>query len=329
MDDDEAVAAIAETYANALTATGTLTAAGMLLGIKRGRNHELASAETLWKRIRIYNDRIRTVRAESSHLVGAIDQLQMDRIDSVAFSTFGTLPGFDVSVATLCMRHLNRLLFLVNEVDISAIQDEIDAYHLHADLQEKSRFAKADVDSWSQELVLNVQTTFDRLKRLDHACRTSRGIKNRPGIGSPEPTDTGVATQSSQKEVTKIAGSTAEVKSKINSVETQRSDDLIRVLSFYSNNVLDDRMQLVAKIANSDRLVNEKLEEIDLLLPIPVDASSRDLGKLLNCSHTAVSNTDWWTRNRRGRQDELAERRTDVHKSRAKTSDGSWDSADG
>ncbi len=54
---------------------------------------------------------------------------------------------------------------------------------------------------------------------------------------------------------------------------------------------------------------NSKLYAIDTIYPIPVDVSAERLGELLNVTGAAIKKTDWWTKNRKGRQDELADKR--------------------
>ena len=111
------------------------------------------------------------MREDAFHIVDEIDCRQLRRIDEIAYESFGTLPGSDVSVATLCIRYFSHLKRHVHEVNISTIRNEIDAYHSRDALEAGFQAAKKEVEAWSQKLDLSIQTVSDRLQRLGHACR--------------------------------------------------------------------------------------------------------------------------------------------------------------
>lgn len=86
-------------------------------------------------------------------------------------------------------------------------------------------------------------------------------------------------------------------------------DDVVRV---YTNGVSDERIKQVYMIANNTNLtVNEKLYEIDKILPLPPTASARQLGEMLHVSGAAVQQTRWWVDNRKGKKKcEIEQRRS-------------------
>lgn len=89
------------------------------------------------------------------------------------------------------------------------------------------------------------------------------------------------------------------------------------LLSVYTEGVSDDRVKRAIEIAQGSGTANDRIEKIDNVLPIPPTTSARKLGALLGVSGQAVANTDWWKSNRRGRDAEVAARRSEAHAKRS------------
>ena len=91
----------------------------------------------------------------------------------------------------------------------------------------------------------------------------------------------------------------------------------IALVRVYTNGVLDDRIESATKVLANDQLTaNEKLTQIDDLIPIPAVASAGQLGGMLGVSKQAVLKTDWWKRNRRGEKENEIGRRRAKHQQR-------------
>jgi len=92
-----------------------------------------------------------------------------------------------------------------------------------------------------------------------------------------------------------------------------------RLLNLFTDGLADERFASAKDILEDDKLTADgKLKKIDSLLRIPNTSSSRQLGRFLGITKTAVQNTDWWIKNRKGEKANLIGRRHDVHGERAK-----------
>jgi hypothetical protein len=92
----------------------------------------------------------------------------------------------------------------------------------------------------------------------------------------------------------------------------------IALLSVFSNGCSDERIRAAAPHVIDDRLtVNEKLEHIDALIPLPATASAEQLGRLFGVTKQAVLGTEWWDQNRKGEKKSAIARRRAIHKERA------------
>jgi hypothetical protein len=86
-----------------------------------------------------------------------------------------------------------------------------------------------------------------------------------------------------------------------------------RLLSVYTNGVSDERIDGAARVLLDDELnTNEKLTEIDELMPIPPTATAEQLGRqLIGVTKQAVMKTAWWKKKRKGqKQTEIALRQS-------------------
>ncbi len=68
--------------------------------------------------------------------------------------------------------------------------------------------------------------------------------------------------------------------------------------------------------------VNERLERIDKLIPLPATATAEQLGQLIGKTKQAVLKTPWWKLNRQGEKADEIGRRQLRHEERTKTVDG-------
>jgi hypothetical protein len=100
------------------------------------------------------------------------------------------------------------------------------------------------------------------------------------------------------------------------------------LLGIFTNGVSDERVQQAVAIVNQKLSVQEKLSQIDALLPFPPTASAADLAAALGVSKQAVMKTSWWKQNRKGGKNEEAHRRREVHRQRAPSGEPS-DSREG
>ena len=91
-----------------------------------------------------------------------------------------------------------------------------------------------------------------------------------------------------------------------------------RLLSVFTNGLTDERFSRAATVLQNDRLTsNEKLTQIDDILPFPATTSAEHLGRLLGVSKQAVLKTKWWTEHRKGEKANQIGRRRDKHRERA------------
>ena len=91
-----------------------------------------------------------------------------------------------------------------------------------------------------------------------------------------------------------------------------------KLIAVLTEGVADERINQAAKVLGDSQFsANEKLERIDSLIPLPPTSSSAELGKMLGVSKQAIQKTDWWQNHRAGQQEELVNRRQDVHRQRS------------
>jgi len=94
--------------------------------------------------------------------------------------------------------------------------------------------------------------------------------------------------------------------------ESQPADPtaLQATISLYTGGISDDRLRQVAAIVSQQGLtVNERLQRINDVLPIPATASLQDVADLFGVKKQAVHQTDWWQNNRAGKDDSEKEQR--------------------
>jgi hypothetical protein len=93
---------------------------------------------------------------------------------------------------------------------------------------------------------------------------------------------------------------------------------LSRLLSVYTDGLSDDRIRQAGKVLEDTKMsTNEKLAEIDRLMPFPPTASASQLGQLLGVTKQAVLKTTWWKQKRRGKTANEFGRRQSIHEQRA------------
>lgn len=90
-----------------------------------------------------------------------------------------------------------------------------------------------------------------------------------------------------------------------------------KALAVYTSGASDVRIEQVAAVLGGEQSVNDKLNSMNKLIPIPATTSARDLGKALGVSHQAVKGTQWWKKNRAGQRESTAQRRLEQHQRRA------------
>jgi hypothetical protein len=94
---------------------------------------------------------------------------------------------------------------------------------------------------------------------------------------------------------------------------------IIAVMNLYTDGIADVRIRDVDRLRRNDNLnVNEKLTEINALIPIPPTASAEMLGKFLRVTKQAVLKTDWWDQNRKDEKAVEISRRRARHQRRAR-----------
>lgn len=95
------------------------------------------------------------------------------------------------------------------------------------------------------------------------------------------------------------------------------TEGVTRLVDIYVNGLATANLTLAANVMASKELtVNEKLTQIDKLMPIPPTASAEALGRALGVSKTAIQKTDWYVKKRLGKTDENTARRQTVHDQR-------------
>jgi hypothetical protein len=105
--------------------------------------------------------------------------------------------------------------------------------------------------------------------------------------------------------------------------ETAPPDNaLLRLLGILTENVAQERIsEAAALLCRTDLTVDEKLQALDAIIPIPPTATARQLAAALQVSKPAVVKTTWWRRHRSGDEDWETERRKALHRERAKLID--------
>ncbi len=103
------------------------------------------------------------------------------------------------------------------------------------------------------------------------------------------------------------------------STTSNRPEDphLLRIVQVFTNGVFDERFAKAIVVVASAMKVDDKLTELDALIPIPATASAEQLGEMLKVSKQAVWKTDWWIRNRKGEKESEIGRRRTKYKKRA------------
>ncbi len=95
-----------------------------------------------------------------------------------------------------------------------------------------------------------------------------------------------------------------------------------RLLSVFTDGMSDDRITQAASVLKTTSLtVNEKLRQIDEIIPLPATASADQLGSLLGVTRQAVLKSDWWIQHRKGEKASEVGRRREVHRRRAQQYD--------
>jgi hypothetical protein len=91
-----------------------------------------------------------------------------------------------------------------------------------------------------------------------------------------------------------------------------------RLLSVFTDGMSDDRIARAAGVLTTPNLtVNDKLTQIDRIIPLPATASADQLGSLLRVTRQAVLKSDWWIQYRKGEKASEVGRRREVHRRRA------------
>jgi hypothetical protein len=91
------------------------------------------------------------------------------------------------------------------------------------------------------------------------------------------------------------------------------------LLRVFTNGLADERIERAAEVlADAQLTANQKLTEIDALMPFPPTASAEQLAGMLGVTKQAVLKTDWWIQNRKGKKEEEIDRRREAHGERAK-----------
>jgi hypothetical protein len=95
-----------------------------------------------------------------------------------------------------------------------------------------------------------------------------------------------------------------------------------RLLSVFTDGMSDDRIARAAGVLSSPNLtVDDKLTQIDRIIPLPATASADQLGSLLGVTRQAVLKSDWWIQHRKGEKASEVGRRREVHRRRAQQYD--------
>jgi hypothetical protein len=93
-----------------------------------------------------------------------------------------------------------------------------------------------------------------------------------------------------------------EVPTQHNTTSAPTSDNgpMLALMRVFTNNIDKNRIQKAAQLLIDDQLtVNEKLNKIDALIPLPATVSAGKLGAMLGVTRQAVWKTEWWIQNRK------------------------------
>jgi hypothetical protein len=107
----------------------------------------------------------------------------------------------------------------------------------------------------------------------------------------------------------------------LSNADAQNNAAMARLLRVLTNRVSDERIVKAISIMSKELTANEKLTEIDALLPIPATASAEQLGELIGVTKQAVIKTKWWIDNRKGEKQNEIGRRQAKHRERAEGSE--------
>ena len=98
--------------------------------------------------------------------------------------------------------------------------------------------------------------------------------------------------------------------------EGSRQAAFLGLLNIYTNGVTDERISKAAIVLQSKLTVDQKLWEIDSLMPFPADATASALGKGLGVTKQAIQKTSWYLQNRKGAREKETGRRYEKHRER-------------
>ena len=101
--------------------------------------------------------------------------------------------------------------------------------------------------------------------------------------------------------------------------ELAAGEEIIRLMNIYTDGLAEERFRLAVKVLKGDKTADEKLWEIDELMPIPATVSGEKLGSALGVTKTAVQKTSWWEKKRRGRRDQDSEEREELRRRQGQT----------
>ena len=105
---------------------------------------------------------------------------------------------------------------------------------------------------------------------------------------------------------------------KLTDAPTDTSAAAFRLLNILTNGLADERFDKACNVLNDDqRTADEKLWEIDELIPIPPTTSGAKIGKALGVSKAAIQRTTWYIEKRKGERDSEIGRRHEQHHQRA------------
>jgi hypothetical protein len=137
------------------------------------------------------------------------------------------------------------------------------------------------------------------------------------GCSAPSPAvDQATATEQA------VASPPPAVASEPQTVPNSNQGEIERLLSVFTDGMSDDRITRAASVLKTTNLtVNEKLSQIDEIIPLPATASADQLGSLLGVTRQAVLKSDWWIQHRKGEKASEIGRRREMHRRRAQQYD--------
>lgn len=96
----------------------------------------------------------------------------------------------------------------------------------------------------------------------------------------------------------------------------------LALMRVFTNGMSDERIEKAMRVLADEQLnANEKLTEIDALIPFPATASAEQLGDMLGVTKQAVLKTEWWRQNRKGEKESEVGVRRENHQNRARTTE--------